>query len=88
MKLVNGMLSPPLQKFVSIIPSSLFNLLFSKTLKLFYLHKKIIYIVTIDLTGFTSSYTSYYYSHITWTLRRSFLKTSKSFDTDKKVVLG
>ena len=62
MKLVNGTDPTTLQKFVSRIPPSLFNLLLSKILKLFYLHKEIISIVIIDSTGFTSSYTSYCYS--------------------------
>ena len=77
-----------LQKFVSRIPSSLFNLTLSKVLKLFYSHGENVPITAIDATGFTSSYASHYYSRRTGKLRRSFLKTSISVDTDKKVVLG
>ncbi len=45
-------------------------------------------IMAVGTTGFTSSYTSYYYSHRTGKLRRNFLKTSISVGIAKKVVLG
>jgi len=41
-----------------------------------------------DATGFTNSNTSYYYSHRTGKLRKSFLKTLISVYTAKKMVLG
>jgi len=77
-----------LQKFVSRIPSLLFNIIMSRILKLFYSHGESVSITAIDATGFTSSYASYYYSRRTGKLRRSFLKTSISVDTSKKIVLG
>ena len=77
-----------LQKFVSRIPYSWFNLILSRTIKLFYSHGEKAFITAIDATGFTSSYASHYYSKRTGKLRRSFLKTSIAVDTDKRVILG
>ena len=54
-----------LQKFVLRIPYSLFNLLLSRILKLFYSYGLNVYVAAIDATGFTSSYASYYYSRRT-----------------------
>jgi len=73
-----------LQKFVSRIPSYFFNLILSRTLKMFYSDKEKIAINAIDATGFTSSYASHYYSQRTEKRRKSFLKTLISIDTEKK----
>ena len=73
-----------LQKLVSRIPSSLFNIMLSGTLKLFYSHGENASVTAIDATGFTSSYPGHYYSRRTGKLLRSFLKTSIAVDTDKK----
>jgi hypothetical protein len=73
-----------LQKFVSRIPSYFFNLVFSRTLKMFYSDREMIALNAINTTGFTSSYASHYYSQRTGNRRKSFLKTLISIDTEKK----
>jgi len=50
-----------LQKFVTRVQSSLFNLLLSRILKLLYLYRENVSVAAIDATGFTSSYASYYF---------------------------
>src|SRR5271169_3278224 len=77
-----------LQKFVTRVPYSLFNLLLSRILKLFYSYGENVSVAAIDATGFTSAYANYYYSRRTGKLRRSFLRTSISVDTSKQVILG
>ena len=64
------------QKFVPIASSSLFYLISSRILKLFYSHGENVYITAIDTSRRIGN------------LRRSFLKTSISLDTKKKVIFG
>ena len=77
-----------LQKFFYRIKTLYLRYAFGKTLTLFYSTNDPIPITAIDSSGFTSGYSSYYYSVRTGKIRKHFLKTSISVDTDKQVVTG
>jgi hypothetical protein len=77
-----------LQKFFSRIKSLYLRLTFRKTVNLFYSSDENIPITAIDSSGFTSGYCSHYFSERTGKIRKHFLKTSISVDTDQQVITG
>jgi hypothetical protein len=77
-----------LQKFFRRIKTLYLRYAFRKTLNLFYCNDDPIPITAIDSSGFTSGYSSHYYSARTGKTRKHFLKTSISVDTDQQVITG
>ena len=77
-----------LQKFFCRIKPLYLRYAFGKTLNLFYSNNYLIPVTAIDSSGFTSGYSSHYYSIRTGKIRKHFLKTSISVDTDQRVITG
>lgn len=77
-----------LQKFLRRIKSLYLRITFKKTVNLFYTIDDKIPITAIDSSGFTSGYCSHYFSERTGKIRKHFLKTSISVDTDLQVITG
>jgi hypothetical protein len=77
-----------LQKFLCRIKTLYLRFTFRKTVNLFYTTKENIPITAIDSSGFTSGYCSHYFSERTGKIRKHFLKTSISVDTDQQVITG
>jgi len=77
-----------LQKFISRIKTLYFKITFRKTVDLFYSSDENIPITAIDSSGFTSGYCSHYFSERTGKIRKHFLKTSISVDTEQQVITG
>jgi len=77
-----------LQKFLCRIKPVYLDILFKCTLKIFYSSNDSIPITAIDSSGFTSGYSSHYYSFRTGKMRKHFLKTSIAVDTDQQLITG
>jgi Transposase DDE domain len=77
-----------LQKFFCRIKTLYLRYAFRKTLNLFYCNDDPIPVTAIDSSGFTSGYSSHYYSARTGKIRKHFLKTSISVDTEIQVITG
>jgi hypothetical protein len=77
-----------LQKFLCRIKPIYLDILFKCTLKIFYSPNDTIPITAIDSSGFTSGYSSHYYSVRTGKMRKHFLKTSIAVDTDQQLITG
>jgi hypothetical protein len=77
-----------LQKFFCRIKTLYLRYAFRKTLDLFYSDNDSIPVTAIDSSGFTSGYSSHYYSVRTGKIRKHFLKISISVDTDKQAITG
>jgi hypothetical protein len=87
-----GLMSIPhfttLQKFLCRIKPIYLDMLFKCTLRQFYSDDGSIPITAIDSSGFTSGYSSHYYSFRTGKLRKHFLKTSIAVDTEQQIITG
>ena len=77
-----------LQKFLCRIKTLYLRITFRKTVNQFYSSEENIPITAIDSSGFTSGYCSHYFSERTGKIRKHFLKTSISVDTDQQVITG
>jgi len=77
-----------LQKFISRIKTLYLRFTFRKTVDLFSSSDENIPVTAIDSSGFTSGYCSHYFSERTGKIRKQFLKTSISVDTEQQVVTG
>ena len=77
-----------LQKLLCRMKSLYLRIAFRKTVTLFYSSDEKIPIIAIDFSGFTSGYCSHYFSERTGKIRKHFLKTSISVDTDQQVITG
>jgi len=77
-----------LQKFLCRVKSLYLRIIFRKTVSQFYSKDDVIPITAIDSSGFTSGYCSHYFSERTGKLRKHFLKTSISVDTDQQAITG
>jgi hypothetical protein len=77
-----------LQKFLSRVKTLYLRLTFRKMVNLFYASDEKIPITAIDSSGFTSGYCSHYFSERTGKIRKHFLKTSISVDTEQQVITG
>ena len=77
-----------LKKLLCRITPLHFNHLLKNTRKLFYSEDDVLSITAIDSSGFASGYCSHYYSERTGKIRKHFLETSISIDTDLQVITG
>jgi hypothetical protein len=77
-----------LQKILCRIKSLYLRITFKNTLNLFYSNDDTIPITVIDASGFTNGYYSHYFSERTGKIRKHFLKTSISVDTEQQVITG
>ena len=77
-----------LQKFLCRIKTLYLRITFKKTVNLFYSSDENIPITAIDSSGFTSGYCSHYFSERTGKIRKHFLKSSISVDTDQQIITG
>jgi hypothetical protein len=76
------------QKFLCRIKTLYLRITFRKTVNLFYTLDENIPITAIDSSGFTSGYCSHYFSERTGKIRKHFLKTSISVDTNRQIITG